>query len=333
MKVDVNLILYFFSFILLLIAIFNIFNFVIPKVNFKTIKKEDIENKFSKLEKNIFKIKSKFNADYLIYNRVKKRRKKKKNSAMKELLNDFKAVFLDSSRKWVLSKLFFSTLLMLLIAVILGVYLDSYLITLTLGIFLMLIPIISAIFSSYKRKREINNELETALSIITNSYMRNNNISLAVEENIDYINEPIREVFLGFMLETKYVYSDTKIALDNMKGKINSSVFHDWIDSMIACSEDKDLKSTLIPTIMKLSDMRMVASELDTLMFNPLKEFILVVVMYFISILAIYYINRNWWHILINTSAGKIYLSISFLIVSFCLIQVVRLTRPVEYKR
>ena len=39
-------------------------------------------------------------------------------------------------------------------------------------------------------EKELNAELETALSIITTSYLRSEDILSAFEENINYINPP-----------------------------------------------------------------------------------------------------------------------------------------------
>ena len=54
-----------------------------------------------------------------------------------------------------------------------------------------------------------------------------------------------------------------------MKPKLDNYVFREWVDAAIACQDDKSLKSTLTPIIGKLSDMRIVAAELDYLLYEP----------------------------------------------------------------
>ena len=44
-------------------------------------------------------------------------------------------------------------------------------------------------------KKNIAAELETALSIITTAYLRNEDIQTAVEENLEYLNPPVKSVF------------------------------------------------------------------------------------------------------------------------------------------
>ena len=130
------------------------------------------------------------------------------------------------------------------------------------------------LFTSHSYKKLMNNEIETGLSIITSSYLRSESMITAVEENIHYLNPPVADVFRGFLAETNMISADVKQALSNMKPKLDNYVFREWVDAAIACQDDKSLKSTLTPIIGKLSDMRIVAAELDYLLYEPFKEFI-----------------------------------------------------------
>ncbi len=51
-------------------------------------------------------------------------------------------------------------------------------------------------------ERHVKAELETALSIITTSYVRSDSIIDAVAENIDYLKPPVRGIFESFLAET-----------------------------------------------------------------------------------------------------------------------------------
>ena len=54
-------------------------------------------------------------------------------------------------------------------------------------------------------KKAISAELETALSIITTSYLRNEDIQTAVEENLEYLNPPVKSAFAEFLTRIKLV--------------------------------------------------------------------------------------------------------------------------------
>ena len=98
-------------------------------------------------------------------------------------------------------------------------------------------------------KKDISAELETALSIITTAYLRNEDILTAVEENIAYLNPPVLSVFKGFIYGIKMINPDVTAGLQAMRGQIDNAVFREWCDAMIACQFDRGLKSTLEPVV------------------------------------------------------------------------------------
>lgn len=58
------------------------------------------------------------------------------------------------------------------------------------------------------------------------------------------------------MLQAKLINSNIKEALEQMKPCIDNAVFHEWVDAVVACQDDYNLKSILPPIVSKLSDMR-----------------------------------------------------------------------------
>ena len=122
-------------------------------------------------------------------------------------------------------------------------------------------------------------------------------------------------------------------ALANMKPKLNNYVFHEWVDAAISCQDDKGLKSTLNPIIAKLSDMRIVAAELEYLMYEPFKEFITMAFLLIGNIPLLYFLNKDWYNVLVNTGFGKGILAVCLLVLLISFAAVIRLTKPVEYKR
>ena len=65
-------------------------------------------------------------------------------------------------------------------------------------------------------KKAISAELETALSIITTSYLRNEDIQTAVEENLEYLNPPVKNAFAEFLTRIKLVDPDVDAALRDL---------------------------------------------------------------------------------------------------------------------
>lgn len=196
-----------------------------------------------------------------------------------------------------------------------------------------LLPFWYILFTANAFNKNLNGELETALSVITTSYLRSESIITAVEENIGYLNPPVVQVFENFLAQSKLINSNLCFALKKLKGTLHNAVFDEWLDAVIACQEDKTLKTTLIPVVNKLSDMRIVSADLDYHLYEPLKEFITMAVLLIGNIPLIYVLNKSWFHTLMYTTPGKFILAVCAFVIFISTAAVVRLTRPIEYKR
>ncbi|CAK7051926.1 MAG: hypothetical protein BACD_02525 [Bacteroides rodentium] len=182
-------------------------------------------------------------------------------------------------------------------------------------------------------KRDISAELETALSVITTAYLRTEDIVTAVEENTAYLNPPVSKVFRDFLMQFKLVNPDIEAALKAMQGRIDNEVFREWCDALCDCQHDRSLKTTLTPIVAKLSDMRNVNAELEYMIAEPRKEFLIMVIFVVGNIPLMYLLNQDWYHVLMHTPLGQIILSITAAVIFISASFVVKLTRPIEYRR
>lgn len=202
-----------------------------------------------------------------------------------------------------------------------------------LGIGFMLLPFWYVRLTQTHFKRDIAAELETALSIITTAYLRNEDIVTAVEENIDYLNPPVLSVFKGFVYRIKMINPDIAAGLEDMKVQLKNAVFREWCDTLIACQIDRNLKTTLTPIVSKLSDMRVVNGELENMVFEPRKEFISMQLLVVGNIPLLYFLNKDWYNALMHTPLGQIILAICFAAIFISAAFVIKLTQPIEYRR
>lgn len=182
-------------------------------------------------------------------------------------------------------------------------------------------------------KKDIAAELETALSIITTAYLRNEDILTSVEENMPYLNQPVLSVFRGFVSRIKLVNPDISAALQDLKVQIDNAVFHEWCDALTSCQQDRSLKTTLTPIVSKLSDMRVVNGELENMVFEPRKEFIIMAILVIGNIPLLYFLNQDWYDTLMHTPVGQIVLSICAAVIFLSTAFVIKLTQPIEYRR
>ena len=138
--------------------------------------------------------------------------------------------------------------------------------------------------------------METALSIITTSYIRSDDIVGAVNENITYLKPPLKEIFQSFVGETMMISSDIKDALRNLKDKIDNDIYKEWCDTLISCQDDRTLNDTLLSVVGKLTDVRIVNNDLKTMLGEVKKEYWMMVLLVVGNIPLLYALNKDWYN-------------------------------------
>lgn len=268
-----------------------------------------------------------------IAKRIEETVRPKEPKGIRKTILETKEVLILTGRSGKFAALCGLSFFLLVVGIFICVVIGNYFMLPVLAVGMALLPFWYVLFTSHGHKKLMNNEVETALSIMTSSYLRSESILTAVEENIHYLNPPVADIFRGFLAECSVISTDIKQALANMKPKLQNDVFREWIDAAIACQDDKSLKSTLTPIIAKLSDMRVVAAELEYLMYEPFKEFITMAFLLVGNIPLLYFLNKDWYNVLVNTGFGKGILAVCLLVLLISFAAVIRLTKPVEYKR
>lgn len=266
--------------------------------------------------------------------RIEKSRKNKQPKGLKLLFLETKEVLRITGKSGIFTALCILSMLLFVVGAMIALTMKNNYLVPVLAAGLALLPFYYVKLTAGRHKRQINTELETALSIITTSYLRGKNtIIRAIEENQPYLNPPVAEVFRNFLLQAKLINSNTKEALAGLKTGIDNAVFHEWVDGVIACQDDYNLKTILPPIVAKLSDMRVVSAELDLLLFEPVKEYITMVILLLGSIPLMYFLNKDWYQTLMFTEFGKVLLAICAGVIFLSVAAVAKHTRPIEYKR
>ncbi len=261
-------------------------------------------------------------------------KKQKKPKGLKLLVLEVKEILKMTGKESTFSTICVLSMMLSVFGVMVAITMNNTFLVPVLACGFAIMPFYYIKFTSSRRKKEINGDLETALSVITTSYMRDkNSIQQAIDENLEYFNSPIYEVFASFIARAEYIDSNVKEGLELMKLGIDNVVFHEWVDAVIACQDDNNLKSTLQPIVSKLSDVRLVSAELELILLEPVKEYITMILLVLGSIPIMYFLNREWYETLMFTDFGKILLAISGGVIFFSMGAVIKHTRPIEYKR
>lgn len=181
-------------------------------------------------------------------------------------------------------------------------------------------------------KKHLNEELESAISVITTSYLRSGDLLKSVRENIPYLNPPVKSHFEAFITESEMLNANMISTINSLKMKIPNRIYHEWCNTLIQCQSDRSMKNTLSFTVQKFSDVRIIQSELEAIINEPKKEAFTMMLLVIANIPLIYFLNQSWFKTLLFTTPGKITLALCAALILFSFTRVMQLCRPVDYK-
>ena len=308
-----------------MIPLFKIISFIILVYGFFTI----FDISLFKLTNDIVSFLSTDKSN--IKSKINNHRKVKEKEGIRKTVKETRSILEIMGKRENIDIIWLISIILFVLGTVLSLSFGNIFLVPVLSIGLGLLPFWYVIFTFNSYRKQTNEELETALSTITTSYIRSEDIILAVEENIEYLNPPVAEVFKFFLSQTRLITSNRKLAIENMKDKIDSDIFREWCDALIACQDNRNLKSILVPIVAKLSDTRITSSELEVILFKPMREFISMSILLLANIPIIRILNKDWYEVLVYSTPGKIVLAITILVIFVSLNGVIRLMRPVEY--
>lgn len=226
-----------------------------------------------------------------------------------------------------------ASLLLMIVGCVVAIMIDNPFLVPVFAIAFAMIPFIYAKRTVAYYDNHVKEELETALSIITTSYVRTDDIVSAVKENIQYLKPPVKDIFAGFVAENMMISSDVKQSIRHLKEKVNNSIFAEWCETLIACQDDRTLKDTLMPIVTKLTDVRIVNNEIKGMLSSARVEYYMMTGMVVGNIPLLYFLNKDWFNALMFTTLGKLVLAICGLVIIVTAVLMLRFTKQIEYRK
>lgn len=226
-----------------------------------------------------------------------------------------------------------ASLLLMIVGCVIAIMIDNPFLVPVFAIAFAMIPFIYAKRTVAYYDNHVKEELETALSIITTSYVRTDDIVSAVKENIQYLKPPVKDIFAGFVAENMMISSDVKQSIRHLREKVNNSIFAEWCETLIACQDDRTLKDTLMPIVTKLTDVRIVNNEIKGMLSSARIEYYMMASMVVGNIPLLYFLNKDWFNALMFTTLGKLVLTICGLVIIVTAVLMLRFTKQIEYRK
>ena len=125
--------------------------------------------------------------------------KRKKVSFLKREIMEVEEILKFTGREKNFPMICAVSLLLFALGGSIAIILSNFFLVPVMAIGFMFLPFWYVRLTQSHFKRDIAAELETALSIITTAYLRNEDILTAVEENVNYLNPPVLSVFKSFL--------------------------------------------------------------------------------------------------------------------------------------
>lgn len=257
---------------------------------------------------------------------------KKKSRKISAVLREIKSALTATGKDKQFTIICMTSFVLFICGILFSIIISNYYLMPILAIGFAIVPFLYVKTTIEYYDKHIKEEMETALSIITTSYKRNNDITKAITENLEYLKPPIADIFKSFIVDTA-LNCDIKSALKKLCKKIDNQIFKEWVDTLIQCQDDRTLNDSLFPIVNKLTEVRIVNNELRTMLYEPKKEYYLMVAMVIGNIPLLYMLNKDWFYTLMNTTPGKIVLALCGVTILVTSLLMNKYTKPIEYRK
>ena len=222
------------------------------------------------------------------------------------------------------------SLLCSLVGIMIGLLLNNILLSAVLAAGMLFLPLEYLMIRQSSYTQIMNEQMETALSLITNSYLQSGDIIKAVRENLHRIEQPFYNLFAEFIAEKTFIDSNICRNIRKLKNKVDNSFFAEWCDTLILCQQDRELMYVLPTIVEKMSDIKQMQEELNTQMYNIYKDHISVTLVVAANIPLMRFLNAEWYRLLTGTLAGQVIVALTFVVIFLAAAYVIKVNKPVS---
>lgn len=213
--------------------------------------------------------------------------------------------------------------------IIFGLMLNNLILSIVLAVGMAFLPFWYLQLKKTSYEGHLNEQIETVLGIITNSYMTCDDITTAIKNNIEQIEMPMQAVFLDFITSKTFIDNSNIKNIRRMKEKVENEFFKEWCDVLMLCQDDRQHKQSLSPIVKKMADVRQISEELSTIMYAIYKDHISVTFVVLANIPLMQFLNKDWYILLTKTLIGQIIVALTFVVVFFATYYVIKVNKPI----
>ena len=158
--------------------------------------------------------------------------------------------------------------------------------------------------------RGLNARLETGMGLISNSYLQSGDLTSAVSDNLKLLPAPLDNIFGKYLVETQFIDASNIRAIELMRERVNNRYWRDWCSVLIQCQHDRQLRFALPGIVERLGETRRAQMEIDTVIQKHFGDYLITVLIVLGSIPMMSLMMPDWYEMLMQTTAGKITMTI-----------------------
>lgn len=254
------------------------------------------------------------------------------SSAVKNYFFDIKLILAKMNKIDTYPKVKFEGFILGVLSFILCLAVKNVFLSFVLVPVAFLIPFAMIKMKYSKYVKNLEKELETALSLITISYTRTSNFITSVEECVDTLPPTIKPFFEDFLVEVTSINANVTAALLELKTKIENRTFQQWIDRIIICQNDRTAIPSLQTYVNEFADNRAIQNELDAEIYSSKIELYMMMGFVLFTPLLLFFIQKEAFNHLMNDTVGKIVIAFSALSMIIVYIIGNKVAKPVRFR-
>lgn len=216
------------------------------------------------------------------------------------------------------------------LGIVIGIMIDNIWLIPALSIGLGAVPFLYMSSAVEFYEKSVRDEMETALSIITNSYILSGDLIDAVRKNLEFIKPPLRGAFEKFVQDSVIMPSRKEIII-RLRERLDDQVFYEWCTTLLQCQDDRTLKENLNPVINKLTDIRLVNTQVAAVVASAKAEYYAMVGFMVGSIPLLAMVSPDTVDVLLTTTIGKMLSGLVAVITLFTFFRMRKVTKAIEF--
>lgn len=195
-----------------------------------------------------------------------------------------------------------------------------------IGILGALGPVLYLQYKLTQAKSSRVEKLQSAMMLLSNAYIVNEDFVQSVQDNIDLLEYPTP--FRDFLTFVSLINGNIKTGLRRMELQVDNIYFSQWVDVLLLSQDDRSMKYVTMSVVDAMADVHQAQREADTVMYAIWREYFTVLILIFAAPMIFRVLMKPAYLALVTTLPGQALLVLLLAAVVYSLIQAVKLNRP-----